>query len=259
MIEESTGLGDPDRTLALLWRHRLGVPQGSRGPRQKYSVDQVVDAAVALADSGGIDALSMRNVAERLGTRVMSLYTYVPGKAELIDLMVDAVHLDIPIPENSPEGWRAKLEAVARDNWELYRRHPWLLQVDLTRPPLGPGMCGRYEHQLRAVDGIGLSDLDMDSIVTLVGGFVTGAARTAAAARRLAEASAITDAQWWDANAPVLDRVMDDSPYPITGRVGVTVGELFNAASNPEHAWEFGLARVLDGIEQYIEEVRERP
>jgi AcrR family transcriptional regulator len=253
MSEESTGQGDADRTLTLLWRHRLGEPTGSRGPRQKYSVDQVVDTAIALADAEGIDALSMRNVAERLGTRVMSLYTYVPGKAELIDLMVDAVQLEIPIPETTPTGWRAKLEAVARDNWELYQRHPWLLQVDLTRPPLGPGISDRYEYQLSAVEGIGLSDLDMDSIVTLVGGFVAGAARSAAAAQRMVESSATTDAQWWEVNAPILDRVMDGSRYPISGRVGVTVGELFNAASNPQHAWEFGLARVLDGIEQYIE------
>jgi len=183
----------------------------------------------------------------------MSLYTYVPGKAELIDLMVDAVQLEVPIPETRPAGWRAKLEAVARENWELYQRHPWLLQVDTSRPPLGPGISDRYECQLSAVEGIGLSDLDMDSIITLVGGFVAGAARSAAAVQRMAEASATTDAQWWEANAPILERVMDGSRYPIAGRVGTTVGELFNAASDPEHAWEFGLARVLDGIEQYIE------
>src|SRR5690554_4432165 len=259
MIEESTGKGDADRTLTLLWRHHLGEPQGTRGPRQKFSVDQVVDAAIALADSEGIDALSMRNVAERLGTRVMSLYTYVPGKAELIDLMVDAVQLEVPLPATTPTGWRAKLEAVARDNWELYQRHPWLLQVDTTRPPLGPGISDRYEYQLGAVDGIGLSDLDMDSIITLVGGFVAGAARSEAAARRVAESSATTDAQWWEVNAPILDRVMDGSRYPLAGRVGTTVGELFNAAGNPQHAWEFGLARVLDGVEQYIERVRSKP
>src|SRR5690554_3313570 len=197
MGEESTGRGDVDRTLALLWRHRLGEPTGTRGPRQKLSVDRVVDAAIALADEEGIDALSMRSVADQLGTRVMSLYTYVPGKAELIDLMVDAVQLEIPIPQTTPPGWRAKLEAVARDNWELYQRHPWLLQVDLTRPPLGPGISDRYEYQLGAVEGLGLSDLDMDSIVTQIGGFVTGAARAQAAVERMAKSSATTDAQWW--------------------------------------------------------------
>ncbi|MEX1078180.1 MAG: TetR/AcrR family transcriptional regulator C-terminal domain-containing protein [Homoserinimonas sp.] len=258
MSEESTGQGDADRTLALLWRHRLGDPQGSRGPRQKFSVDQVVNAAIALVDAEGIDALSMRNVANRLGTRVMSLYTYVPGKAELIDLMVDAVHLEVPVPATRPEGWRDRLEAVARDQWELYRKHPWLLQVDTSRPPLGPGISDRYEYQLGAVEGIGLSDLDMDSIVTLVGGFVAGAARSADAAQRLVESSATTDAQWWEVNAPILEQVMDGSRYPIAGRVGSSVGELFNAASNPQHAWEFGLARVLDGIEQYIEKVRQQ-
>lgn len=257
MGDESTGRGQVDRTLALLWRHRLGEPSGSRGPRQKFSVDQVVEAAIALADADGIDALSMRGVADRLGTKVMSLYTYVPGKAELIDLMVDAVQLEVPLPQTRPEGVRARLEEIARDNWELYRRHPWLLQVDTTRPPLGPGISDRYEYQLGAVDGLGLSDLDMDSIVTLVGGFVAGAARAQAAVERLATSSETTDVQWWEANAPILEQVMDASRYPLAGRVGASVGELFNAPGNPLHAWEFGLARVLDGIEQYIEKVRD--
>jgi AcrR family transcriptional regulator len=258
VTEESTGLGDIDRTLALLWRHQLGEPQGSRGPRQKYSVDQVVEAAIALADADGIEALSMRNVAERLGTRVMTLYTYVPGKAELIDLMFDAVQLEQPIPATQPEGWRARLEVVARDAWELYQKHPWLLQIDTSRPPLGPGVSARYEHQLSAVEGIGLSDLDMDSIITLVSGFVAGAARADLAARRITASTAMTDAQWWEINAPILDRIVDGSRYPISGRVGSTVGELFNAVSNPQHAWEFGLARVLDGVEQYITQQQHR-
>ncbi len=256
MSEESTGRGDLDRTLMLLWRHELGEPQGARGPRQKYSVDDVVDAAIALADAEGIEAVSMRNVAERLGTKVMSLYTYVLGKAELIDLMFDAVQLEYPIPSTRPDGWRARLEAVARETWELYQRHPWLVQVDTSRPPLGPGVTARYEHQLSAVEGIGLSDLDMDSVVTLVAGFVVGAARAAIAAEQIVRSTDTTDIQWWEINAPILERVMDGSRYPISGRVGSTVGELFNAASNPEHAWEFGLARMLDGVEQYISSSR---
>ena len=91
MASVSTGHGEPDRTLRLLWRHRLGDPLGSRGPKQRSSVDEVVDAAIQLADDEGIEAVSMRRIAERLGLKPMSVYTYVPGKAELIDLMVDQV------------------------------------------------------------------------------------------------------------------------------------------------------------------------
>ncbi|HZW40805.1 MAG TPA: helix-turn-helix domain-containing protein, partial [Agromyces sp.] len=91
MAGESTGRGEPDRTLRLLWRARIGEPTGSRGPKQRSSVDEVVGTAIQLADEEGIEALSMRRIADRLGLKPMSVYTYVPGKAELIDLMVDQV------------------------------------------------------------------------------------------------------------------------------------------------------------------------
>src|SRR3990170_2111915 len=97
MTSEKTGVAARDRTLELLWRHELGEPQGTRGPKQALSVDQVVDAAIALVDEDGIGALSMRRVSDRLGIGAMSLYTYVPGKAELIDLMIDQGIGEIPL------------------------------------------------------------------------------------------------------------------------------------------------------------------
>ena len=65
MPTEPLASGEPDRTLRLLWRDRLGEPVGSRGPKQRTSVDAVVDAAIAIADDEGIEVLSMRRVAER--------------------------------------------------------------------------------------------------------------------------------------------------------------------------------------------------
>src|ERR671916_1139086 len=82
---------DIDRTLNLLWRRTLGTPQGTRGPKQRVSVDEVVRAAIAVADEEGLPAFSMRKVADRLGLKLMSIYTYVPGRSELIGLMVDEV------------------------------------------------------------------------------------------------------------------------------------------------------------------------
>jgi len=251
MSTESTGRGDPDRTLALLWRHELGEKQGTRGPKQKTSVDEVVDAAVALADEDGLDAVSMRRVADRLGLGAMSIYTYVPGKSELIDLMVDAAVGEQELPEHAG-GVRERLERVARLDWDAYRRHPWLLQVDTSRPPLGPHISDRYEWQLRAVEGIGLGDIEMDQVVTLIAGFVAGPARAAVNAERMRQTSGTTDLEWWELNAPLLDKVMDPRRYPVSGRVGTAAGEAYNAPANPDLAFEFGLARVIDGIELLI-------
>src|SRR5215213_1914293 len=80
---------DVDRTLMLLWRKTLGTPQGTRGPKQRVSVDEVIRAGIEVADAEGLPAFSMRKVADRLGLKLMSIYTYVPGRSELIGLMVD--------------------------------------------------------------------------------------------------------------------------------------------------------------------------
>ena len=252
MTSEKTGVAARDRTLELLWRHELGEPQGTRGPKQALSVDQVVDAAIALVDEDGIGALSMRRVSDRLGIGAMSLYTYVPGKAELIDLMIDQVIGEIPLRVH--EGAvRQRLETLARDDWSHYERHPWFLQVDTSRPPIGPNLSDRYENQLSAVEGVGLSDLEMDSVITLIAGFTAGAARAAFGAGESVRASGQTDEQWWEANLPVLTRVMDGGRYPVSNRVGTTVGVEYNAIADPAAAFEFGLARVLEGLEQFIE------
>jgi AcrR family transcriptional regulator len=244
---EFTGAGDPARTLALLWG---ATEPPSRGPKPGLSVEQVVRAAIELADAEGLAALSMRRVAERLGVGTMSLYTYVPAKAELIDLMLDAVLLEAVRPLEG--GWRARLEQIARENWALYRRHPWLLQVATARPPLGPGVTAKYEHELRAIDGIGLTDLEMDSVITLVVGFVHGAARGAFDAAQIEQRTGMTDEQWWEASAPVLERLVDFTRYPIASRVGTAAGEAHGSAYNAEHAFEFGLQRVLDGVEALV-------
>src|SRR5215213_8438643 len=132
MSIEFSGGGDPARSLALLWRTQ---ERGARTGRLDLSIDRIVRAAVEIADADGMAALSMRRVAERLGVGTMSLYTYVPGKAELIDLMLDTVYGETAKPDTVPGGWRGRLEQVARENWELYRRHRWMLLVGTTRPP----------------------------------------------------------------------------------------------------------------------------
>ena len=249
-MTEITGGTDRDSTLALLWRHALDEPQSARGPRQKVTVDQVVDAAIALADEQGLDALSMRAVAERLGIGAMSLYTYVESKSQLIELMVDQVVAELPTDVDAALSWRERLERMARLGWHNYRRHPWMLLINTTRAPLGPGISRHYEYQLQCIEGIGLGDLDMDAVITLLAGFVAGAARAVIDAERV-RSSGQTDEEWWETNLPVLERAMRNEDYPVAGRVGTTVGQAYGLG-DPEIAFEFGLARVLDGIEVYV-------
>jgi len=251
--------------MALLWR-TSEPPSRARSGGPALTVDAIVAAAVAIADAAGIEALTMRRVAERLEAAAMSLYTYVPGRAELLDLMVDLVYAETPRPpigrqavaaadtaQPIGEGrWRTALESIARENHALYLRHPWLLQVATGRPVLGPNLIAKYDYELGALDGEGLSDVDMDSILSLVLSFVHGAAREAVEAARVVRRSGLTEQQWWDASAPYLAQVFDPERHPLAARVGAAAGEAHGAAHDPAYAFEFGLARVLDGVATFL-------
>jgi len=250
MATEFTGGGDPRRSIALLW----GVPgAGRRGPKPRHSVDEVVQAAIALADAEGLAALSIRRVAETLGLSAMSLYTYVPSKAELIDLMLDRVAGEDAYDDGRVSDWRARLEHVARQGWARAQRHPWTIQVGVHRPPLGPRVLARVEATLQAIDGLGLDELEMDLITTLIGDYVRGAVRAALEAREVEKQSGMTDEQWWALNAELLEGLMEPSLYPTTTRVGAAYRAVEQSALDSVSDFEFGLQRVLDGIAVFID------
>jgi AcrR family transcriptional regulator len=244
--------GDPARTLELLWR-QPGAEAGQRGPRPTLTVDKIVASAIAIADADGAEAVTMRRVAQALRVAPMSLYTYVPGKAELLDLMLDTLLGRMSRAEPGDDHWRARLEAIAHDNRALHEAHPWLTAVSTSRPVLGPGVMAKYEYELRALDGLGLDDVEMDAALTFLLGFVETCARAATDVRATQHESAMSDQQWWAANAPLLARVFDPVKYPTAARVGAAAGAAHDAAYNPTHAYEFGLRRVLDGLGALID------
>jgi AcrR family transcriptional regulator len=247
---QRSGAGDPARTLQLLWRDPAAVPR--HGPRQGLSIDAVVDAAIELADAQGLDAVTMRQVARTFGVVPMTLYTYVPGKAELLDLMLDAAYARMPRTDTSGQPWRQRLAAIAAENWHLFEIHPWAAAVSTIRPPLGPGQMAKYEHELSAFDGLGLDDVSVDDCLAYLLSFVQACARAAADARNMQRESAVDDRQWWSANAPLLARVLDENAYPTATRVGMAAGAAHGSAYNPDHAYDFGLQRVLDGLAALI-------
>ncbi|MER6346570.1 TetR/AcrR family transcriptional regulator [Streptomyces sp. NPDC001595] len=252
MPTERTSAGDPARTLQLLWRD--STADRRRGPRRGLSIDAVVEAATAIADSEGLEALTMRRVAKELDVVPMTLYTYVPGKAELLDLMLDAAYARMPHTDTRAQPWRRRVAAVAEENRALFRRHPWAANVSTARPPLGPGLMAKYEHELSALDGLGLSDVEMDDCLTHLLTFVQAWARADADARATRHDSAMNDQEWWDANAPLLARVLDENAYPTAVRVGAAAGAAHGSAYDPDHAYDFGLQRVLDAFAALIEQ-----
>ncbi|HEX2419451.1 MAG TPA: TetR/AcrR family transcriptional regulator [Micromonosporaceae bacterium] len=251
MSSDRKGKVDPARSLAILWRTREPTSR-STGPG--LSVDRIVRAAIQLADAEGIDAVTMRRVSEALGVGTMSVYTYVPGKAELLDVMIDTLYGEMHRPAEVHGGWRGRLEQIARENLALYRVHPWLLRAETSRPVLGPNLLAKYDYELDAVAGIGLNDVEMDAVLTLVLGHAKSSARTVLDMADMERETGMTDGQWWQSHAPWLEKFMKSGSYPTAARVGSAAGTAHGAAYGPEYAFEFGLQRVLDGVAVVVAE-----
>lgn len=262
-MTEYAGRGDPRRTMELLWGR---APTPTRGPRSDLDTAQVVDAAVALADVEGLDGLSMRNLARRLGCSPMALYTHVPGKGELLDLMLDAIMGELPDAYPADDGWRPPAEAMARDLWALHQRHPWSVRVAGGRVPLGPHLLDAHEARLTIFAGLGLDGVGMGRAVTAVTTFVRGAARDLLDARDAHAATGMTDDEWWHAHSPLLQNLQPEdwaAQHP-------TIAALQAAAAFDDpapdvapdepylvavalDAFAYGLERLLDGIAAQVE------
>lgn len=252
MSSPRTSAGPPKQTLSLLWRRRLPDQRSARGPQQRLSVDEVVQAAVAVADAEGLDAITIRRVAAAMGTSPMTLYTYVPGKAELLDLMLDDAYAQIPRDPLKPLGWRDRVRVVADQNRVLYKTHPWAVLVATTRPPLGPGAMAKYDYELAAFDELGLDEVTMDAALAWTLAFVQSWARAATDAEAALQESGLDDQQWWDLAGPLLSELADAEEFPLAARVGAAAGQAHGAAWDAVHAYEFGLQRVLDGLAALI-------
>ena len=241
---ETSGSGDIGRTLELLWETGR---RPSRGPKPTLTLDRIVEAAIRVADTEGLEGLSMRRVAAELGTGTMSLYRYVPGKGELLDLMLDRVQRPSENPADlGDDGWRTALEALARATLALYRRHPWLLQVNQSRPILGPSALDGMEKVLTRIRPMGLTDPELVSAIVMIDGYVVGAARTQLYQQEAERRTGLTDAEFWQAQVPALEKAMASGRYPVTASLSE---DAFGAQF--DH-FEFGLQRILDGLEVFV-------
>ncbi len=237
---------DLSRVLALLWRTAERPSLGGR-----LSVSRIVERAVDLADNGGLERVTMRALAEDLSVGTMSLYTHVPGKPELQVLMLDHVYGEDLHRVPAVTGWRDGIIEIAHSDRERFLRHPWLLQLTATRPPSGPNVTAKYDRDLEAVGRGALSAVEVDAAMIILDTFVQGAVRSEVAAGA-ARADGFTDADWWQAHQPYWSRVLDPEHFPAIHRQFVAVGRR-DPDTDHRFLFEFGLDRLLDGIEVLLE------
>lgn len=231
------------QTVRLLWRDRF--PLGPRrGRPSRVNLDDVVTAGIAVADRVG-SGFGLREVAQAAGLPVMTLYSTVSGRDQLLELMVDRCRATMAVTVREGD-WRRQLRQVASENRALLQAHPWLADLESERAILGPGTLAKYERELAAVEPLNLSDVEKDAALTLVLDFVRATER---AARRIAaERADESAADWWRREGAALAALDIAGEFPLADRIGTSAGERYGAAHDPDNAYEFGLDVILDGL-----------
>ncbi len=241
--------------LDLLWGRR---ERGRRGPKPGLSVDDIVDAAVRVADAEGLEAVSMARVAQELGFTTMSLYRYVASKAELLQLMWNASAKGAEDLVLEGAGWRERLRMWAAVQREMLDRHPWITQMPMAAPPLAPNSLTFVERGLETLDGTGIAEVDKLRVVRLISSYTLSEARMAhdaarAAANAQTPAAVGGRAPSWNFDA-LLRELVDEATYPRLFRIAwsADVGD-GSSGLDEQQEFYFGLDRILDGVQALID------
>jgi AcrR family transcriptional regulator len=260
VAETTPGPGDPRRTMELLWDVAPTATSSPRGPRPALTVAAIVAVATDIADNEGFDAVSMRAVGERLGRTAMALYTYVPSKGQLVDLMLDGAQTELDVPYDLRDGWRSAARRWALDSWAFYLRHPWVHRVWTARPVLGPGSYAALERPAAVFAAAGLTGPDVMKVVGMVSAYVVGTTRQVTELRAATAAAGQTEDQWWAVHSQLLAELVPDVDTRYPHLVQAEREGAFEFEHEPgeyleqetRNSFEFGLDRMLDGIAAYL-------
>ncbi|MGW4480449.1 TetR/AcrR family transcriptional regulator [Rhodococcus triatomae] len=233
-----------NQRFAPLWDEP--APPPTRGRPARVNRAQVVDAAVAVADEHGLDAVSMRSVARALGVGTMTLYSHVPSRDHLVDAMVDRAYGDFTLPDRSLP-WRPALEAYARGYFALLRAHPWLTVINTWRMPLAPNVFDADEAGFRILVDTGLSAGQVVETIGIVTQTVSGFARSAAAEDADQRSQGTDYEAYWAAQTDFWQNTFEPGRYPTMTRLW-TVGAFDNGAT----PFELRIGALLDTIELLI-------
>jgi DNA-binding transcriptional regulator YhcF (GntR family) len=244
LVEAKVGSG----TVVSVQRKQPAAPPRAVGAKQPLSRKHVLRAAMAVADVEGLDAVSMRRLAAELGAAPMSLYRHVANKDELVTQMADEAFGEAALPAEGPDGWRAKLELIARRQWELCRRHLWLPRaVSFTRPVLAPNMMAHTEWTLRALDGLGLPMAVRTREALTLHGLVITVALALAAEVESEQETGVTLDGWRLAQRQRTDQLLESGRFPLLAAIPP------DTASDLNGLFEYGLACHLDGFAALVE------
>jgi AcrR family transcriptional regulator len=234
------------RRSQLLWEDRS---RGSRGPRATYTPDDVVKAAIRIADDEGhLGGVTMQALSAKLGLSTMAVYRYFPNKEALYDAIIDA-GMGLP-PEPQGGKWRNEISRWAHAKREMLCARPWLAELPFVAAPHGPNWLSWLEALARPLSRAGFSGETLGQMLSVVDGYTRGASDTSISLAR-ARARGISEQQWAAAVGADLGRAIGDPRFPAFA--SILTSPRTGRPRNMEESFDFGLERILDGIEAYLD------
>lgn len=234
------------RRSQLLWEDRS---RGTRGPKASFTPDDVVQAAIAIADKeGGLAAVTMQALSGKLGLTTMAVYRYFPNKETLYDAIIDA-GMGLPPAPPSPNGpWREEVTQWAHAKRDMMCARPWLAELPFVAAPHGPNWLAWLEALAAPLKRAGFTGETLGQMLSIVDQFTRGASDTSISLAR-ARARGITEQQWAAAVGADLGRAIGDPRFPAFA--SILTAPHVGRTRNMRESFDFGLQRVLDGIESY--------
>ncbi|TCZ75257.1 TetR/AcrR family transcriptional regulator [Paenibacillus albiflavus] len=235
--------------IALSWGF---IKQPKRGPKGELSIDKIVDAAIQIANQDGLAAVSMNRVASSLGFTPMSLYRYITSKEDLLVLMQEAVcRIEVP-PLDETIGWREEMRQYVLNSIRLFQIYPWMGDIPVSGIPMTPNNLDFVNWALRTVRHFQLSDYEKMSILLLLSSYAKSVGKLSADFEQAMKAGATLDTIRGNDYTGALKQLVTFERYPYLYHVvqsGVYTGDM-----EPDEIddFDFGLERILDGIEHYL-------
>jgi AcrR family transcriptional regulator len=227
--------------------------QGAKArPRDRgLTREEIVAAAIGVADSEGVEAVSMRRIARELNASVMSLYWHVASKEELKDLMLESIEAEIGVPDPSGN-WRADIQAFARSTRAALLRHEWAMEFKGFRPPTGPKDAQNAERLFALLDDLGADTQTLVWIAMTVGTYVLGAVLRETQEKRFERETAqtmasMTEEEFTAVRDEFSKRIVGSGRYPHIVRF-LEEGIDPDSPATRDARFEFGLDCLLDGI-----------
>ncbi|MBZ2196268.1 TetR/AcrR family transcriptional regulator C-terminal domain-containing protein [Ruania sp. N2-46] len=243
MPDERTEVDLP-RGIALAW----GVAANpQRGPKREMSIERIVEAAVEIADADGLGAVSMSAVAARLGFTTMSLYRYVSAKDDLILLMQEHGIGLPPLSVQEAQTWQDGMLAFYRANVQIYEAHPWVLDIQITGTPNTPNNLAWVEAGLVVMRDAPLTSSEKISTVLLFTGHARWSAGIARGYTRSASDQGQSTAELERAEAELIASLITEDMFPT-----LTAAIRAGALTDESDPFEFGLQRILEGVEHHM-------